>query len=152
MTDPKVSIKNLIKDNWDADNVSGITPVTHLGWYDTRSNMPQITITDTSEVVEAGGVSGYTGMTSGGTPAQLWVGSMSVNCWTTREATKDEGVNPKRLIFEMREEIKRIVKAKYDDATDLFYIAWKGGMEMVDTGQSPVVYRWIGEVGYAYLD
>jgi len=149
MDDPKLSIKNLIKDNWDAGNVSDVTPVIHCGWFDTKASTPQITITDTSEVVEAGGVSGYTGMTSSGTPAQLWVGSASVNCWVTREAVS---VNPKQLLFEMREELKRIIQANYDEISDLHFIAWKGGMELVDTAQSPVVYRWVGEVGYAYLD
>ena len=149
MDDPKLSIRNLIKDNWNSVNTSGVTPVIHCGWYDTKANMPQITITDTSEVVEAGGISGYTGMTSNGTPAQLWVGTASVNLWVTREAVS---VNPKQFLFEMREEVKRIIQAGYDDISDLHFIAWRGGTEMVDVNQSPVVYRFAGEVGYAFLD
>jgi len=149
MNDPKVSIRNLIKGNWDAEYTSSITPVIHLGWYDSKPNMPQVTITDTSEVVEAGGISGYTGMTSSGTPAQLWVGTASVNLWVTRDAVS---VNPKQFLFEMREEVKRIIRAKYDDISDLHFIVWRGGTEMVDVSQSPVVYRFAGEVGYAYLD
>lgn len=149
MDDPKLSIKNLIKDNWDSDNTSNVTPNIHTGWYDAKSNRPQVTFTDPSEAVIAGGVSGYTGMTSGGTPTQQWDGSVSVNFWVTREAVS---VNPKAFLFEMRREVQRIVKANYDAISDLHCIAWKGGMEMPDTDQSPVVYRWIGEVGYAYMD
>lgn len=149
MNDPKVTIKDLIKNNWNSVNTSGITPNIHTGWYDVKANTPQVTVTDTSEVIEAGGVTGYTGMSSNGTPAQLWVGSASVNCWVTRDAVS---VNPKQFLFEMREEIKRIIRANYDQAVDLDYLSWKGGSELVDTGISPVVYRFAGEVGYAYLD
>lgn len=149
MDDPKLSIKNLIRDNWDSGNTSSITPKTHTGWYDAKSNQPQVTFTDPSEVVIAGGISGYTGMTSGGTPAQLWDGSVNVNFWVTRDAV---GVSPKAFLFEMREEVKRIVKVNYAEISDLYYITWKGGMEMVETDQSPVVYRWTGEIGYAYMD
>jgi len=149
MNDPKLSIKNLISDNWDSDNTSGITPNTHTGWFDTRSNLVQVTVTDSSEVVERGGVTGYTGIATNGAPAQLWVGSLSVNCWLTRDAIS---INPKQAIFEMKEELRRIVKAHYESISDLQWISWRGGMEMVDDTQSPVVYRWAGEIGYAYLD
>ena len=149
MTDPKVSIRNLLKTNWVAANVSSITPNCHTGWYDTKSNLPQITVTDTSEVVEAGGIAGYTGIATNGTPAKLWVGTASVNLWVTREAVS---INPKQCLFEMRKEIERIIKAGYADVSDLDYLSWKGGFEQVEADQSPVVYRWVGEIGYAYLD
>jgi len=149
MNDPKVSIKDIIKNNWNASNTSSITPRIHTGWFDIKATTPQITVTDTSEVVEGGGVTAYTGISTNGTPAKLWVGTAAVNIWVTREAVS---INPKQCLFEMRKEIERIIKAKYDDVSDLDYLSWKGGFEQVESDQSPVVYRFIGEVGYAYLD
>ena len=111
--------------------------------------MPQVTVTGLSEVVEGGGGSGYTGIGSDGTPSQLWRGTVQLDLWTTREAT---AINPKQLIFEFKEEVKRIVKANYEAITDLNFIVLRGGGEIVETGSSPVVYRLSGEVGYSYLD
>lgn len=149
MVDPKLSIKDLIRDNWIAANTSNITPSIHTGWYDYDSKHPQITVTTPSETVIGGGTSGYSGMGSDGTPSQMWDGYVMLDIWTTREAT---AINPKQLIFEMRKEVARIVKANYEAITDLNYIAWKGGGEIVETDQSPVVFRWTGEIGYSYLD
>ena len=160
MNDPKLSIKDLIRDNWNSDNTSGVTPSTHTGWYDLKSTMPQITVTDPSEVVEGGGASGYTGMGSDGTPSQLMKGGVDVNLWCTRLSAErwlaltgsSTIINPKKCIFEMRQEIARIVKAGYESITDLSHIVWRGGGEIVETDKSPVVYRFAGEIGYSYLN
>jgi len=149
LNDPKLSVRNLIKDNWDSDNTSSITPVIHCGWFDYKSNLPQVTVTNSSEVPIGGGETGYFGMVPSGTPAQYWEGSMMVDCWTTREAT---AVNPKQLVFEFAEEIKRIIKAKYAAVSDLDWISWMGSSEIVHDDQSPVVYRRAGAVRYGYLD
>lgn len=149
MNDPKMSIKDLLKDNWEATNTSGVTPNIHTGWYDLKSNTPQVTVTNSSEVAVSGGVTGYFGIATNGAPAQYWEGSMMVDCWTTREASS---VNPKQLTFEFKEEIKRIIQANYGVVTDLDWIAWLGGPELVDDKQSPVVYRLAGTVRYGFLD
>lgn len=149
MIDPKISIRDVIKDNWVAANVSDITPSISTGWYDQKSSLPQVTVTNPSEVVEGGGASGYSGMGSDGTPSQLWNGFVMLDIWATRESTE---INPKQLVFEMRKEVARIVKLKYEDVTDLGHIVWRGGGEIVGTGSKPVVFRWSGEIGYSYLD
>lgn len=151
MNDPKLSIRNLIKNNWDASNTSDIIPTVSTGWFDTKNKTPQITVTNPTEVVFGGGPSGYTGM--GSTPSQYWDGSVNVDLWVTREdAGIKDAVNPKKFLFQMKKEVKRIIKAKYQDISDLQFIVWRGGNEMVDTSMSPVAYRFAGEVGYFVLD
>jgi len=149
MNDPKLAIKNLIRDSWEPANTSNVTPNIHTGWVDAKSTLIQVTVTESSEVSQSGGITGYIGIAVNGAPAQLWVGSVNVNCWLTRDKTS---VNPKQLLFQMKEELRRIVKENYESISDLQWISWRGGMEMVDDTQSPVVYRWAGEIGYAYLD
>lgn len=154
MNDPKTSIKNLLKDNWVASHTSAVTPHVHTGWYDSKSNLIQVTITNPSEGPVDGGQTGYFGLSASGTPAQEWVGYVVFNCWVTKPAISALGltVNPKKLAFEIREEAKRIVKANYEEISDLQWISWRGGDEVVDDSQSPVVFRWVGEIGYGYLD
>jgi hypothetical protein len=149
MNDPVISIKDLVKDNWTAANTSGVTPYCHTGWWDTKSNHVQITFTDPSKVVVAGGAAHFTGMTSSGVPAKLWDCTLTVNIWITRESA---GKEPKQLRFEMEQEVDRILKKYFEEISDLQYVTWKGGFGTVESDPPPTVYRLIGEVGYAYLD
>ena len=149
MTDPKIGIKDIIKDNWVASNTSSVTPAFSTGWYNAESKMPQVTITDSEDTTLSKGETRYFGIATNGAPAQYWVGTVSINCWSTREAN---AVNPKKLIYEMKEEVKRIIKANYGDVSGLDYIAWHGSFERVDDTVKPVVFRQVGECGYGFLD
>lgn len=149
MADPKTGIKDEIKDEWDSDNTSGITPSFSTGWYDVKKASPQVTFTDEEEATLSAGPTGILGMVTGGTPSQYWLGSIAVNCWATRD---DTAVNPKKLISQFVKEIKRIVKAHYDDVEDLDFITWMGGHERVETDKKPVVYGYAGVVAFGYLD
>ena len=149
MADPKVGIKDEIKDNWTAANTSSVTPSFSTGWYDVKNASPQVTITDAEEASLSSGPTGVFGMAAGGVPAQYWIGSVAVNCWVTRE---DTAVNPKLLINQFVTELKRIIRANYDDVTGLDFITWMGGHEIVETDKKPVVYRYEAEVRYGYMD
>jgi len=149
MNDPKISIMDLLSTYWTAANTSSITPTFSTGWYDSKSVRPQITITDPSEVPQSSGQAPFLGITTNGTPSQLFVCSLACNVWVTRESVN---INPKKCVFELKQEIKRILKAKYATVSDLDFVGWRGGYEVVDTSQVPPVFRFIGEVGYAYLD
>ena len=142
-----MGIKDVVKDNWTAANTSSITPAFSTGWYDVKNVSPQITFTDPEEAAQSSGPTGYFGMANG-TPSQYWIGSIDVNIWVTRE---DTAVNPKKLVHEFKEEVKRLIRAKYDDVTGLDFIVWRGGHSTVETDKSPVVYRYAGEVGYGYM-
>jgi len=149
MADPKTGIKDVIKDGWDDDNTESITPSFSTGWYSVKNASPQVTITDEEEATLSDGPTGILGIATGGVPAQYWVGSVAVNCWVTRE---DTDVNPKKLIDLFKKEIKRLIRAHYDDVTDLDFITWMGGHEIVESDKKPVVYRYAGVVAFGYLD
>ena len=149
MADPVMGIKNVLKDNWDADNTSSVTPSFSTGWYDYKTTSPQITITDPEENALSSGPTGYFGITTGGVPAQYWLGSVDINVWLTREG---QAINPKLLRSQFVAEIKRLIRANYDDVTDLDSIVWRGGHGSVEADKKPAVYRYAGTVGFGYLD
>ena len=151
MNAPKISIKNLVKNGWVPANTSTITPSFSTGWYDRKNVSPQITFTDPVEVPISSGTTGFFGIVTGGVPNQYWSGSIAVNIWVTREGLSVSGVNPKKCVFEVREEIKRIVQAGYESISDLDYVSWGGGFEEVNDKNIPVVYKFVGEINYGYL-
>ena len=149
MADAKLGIKNVLKDNWVAANTSSVTPSFSTGWYSYTNTSPQISITDPEEAAISSGPTGYFGISSGGNPAQYWIGSVAVNCWATREGTS---INPKLLVNQFKTEAKRIIRANYDDISGLDFIVWRGGFERVESDKKPVVYRYAAEVGFGYLE
>jgi len=149
MNDPKTSIMGVIVDNWIPVNTSSITPTFSTGWYDSKSKAPQVTFTDPVEYPKSGGDTPFLGITTNGAPAQLFLGNLACNIWVTRAGI---AINPKKAIFEFKQEIKRILQAKYAEVSDLNFIGWRGGNEVVEDKQVPPVFRFIGEIGYAYLD
>ena len=151
MNAPKISIKNLVKNGWVPANTSSVTPSFSTGWYDRKSVSPQVTFTDPILTPVSGGQTGFFGMKSNGTPSKYWDGTIAVNLWVTREALETEAVNPKQYIYEMREEIDRILQAGYGSVSGLDYVSWLGGFEKVDAEEKPVVYRFVGTVGFGYL-
>lgn len=48
MEDPKKTILNLLKENWDALSV-GFTPKFSVDWYDRKEEMPQLVVTRLTE-------------------------------------------------------------------------------------------------------
>ena len=151
MTAPKIGIKNLVKAEWIPANTSTVTPSFSTGWYDRKNVSPQVTFTDPVLVSISSGTTGFFGMKSNGTPSKYWDGTIAVNLWVTREALETEAVNPKQYIYEMREEIDRILQAGYGSVSGLDYVSWLGGFEKVDAEEKPVVYRFVGTVGFGYL-
>ena len=149
MNDPTTSIMNLIEDNWDDDNTGSITPVFSTGWYDSNAVRPQITFTDSSEAPQSAGIAPFFGIVTNGSPSQYIVESLACNIWVTRDSVS---INPKTARYQMKQEVRRILKAKYDTISDLDYVGWQGGNGVVETTMKPVVFRFIGEIGYAYLD
>lgn len=149
MNDPKNSIMDLLSTYWTTANTSSITPTFSTGWYDSGPNRPMVTFTDPSEVPQSEGPAPFFGISTNGTPAQMFICSLACNIWVTRDSVN---INPKQCVYELKQEIKRILKAKCTTVSDLLYIGWMGGYEVVDTTMKPAVFRYIGEVGYAYLD
>lgn len=148
MQDPKLTLKLLLADKWVAANTSDVTPTIHTGWYDQKASHPQVTVTNADEGVLAGGDTGYSGIKADGSgPTKLMRGTVDVNCWSTRDAAS---INPKQLVFEFSEEVKRIVLANVTGATDLIWISWLGRLDQPDPDVTPTVFRYLCQVAYGY--
>jgi len=150
MQDPTVTIYRLLKDNWSNENTSmGYDPQIHTGWWDTENNQPEVTISNRDETAVRGGRSPFTGIDpSGAGPTQTINGEVQVNCWSSREV--EANVNPKKLVHEFSEEVKRIVKANTTLATDLRFIGYNGGRLIVDQEAEPAVFRIQMIIWYVY--
>ena len=149
MNDPKVTIKDLVSDNWDSDNTSSVTPTFSTGWYDRKSLKPQVTFTDPTETPVSSGTVPFFGIVSGGAPSQYLRCTVAVNVWCERNAVD---INPKQCVYELKEEIKRIILENWDGIDDLDYVAGNGSNEVVETDPPPPVFRSIGEITYGFLD
>lgn len=151
MQDPVLTIKDLVKDNWDNSNTAiSYDPDIHTGWHQEEANNPQVTASNPEESPIRGGATGYAAMDpTGSGGVQELDGTVNVDCWSDREV--ESGVNPKQLTFEFTEEVKRIVKANQHSATDLRVIAY-GGRTFVppDSDENPPVFHYNVPVGYLY--
>ena len=149
-TDPLVSVKNLIKTNWIPGNVVGTTtPDVHTGWWNPKSLAAQITVSGKSESFE--GASGYNAIEGGGGgPVQIVNGVMFANCW----AYRNEGVagpNPKQLVYDMAEEIRRIILANYAGITGLDYVSVISTDDVPpEEGRNPMVFRKAVTIGFKW--
>lgn len=143
--DPKISIKDLIDNNWDTSNTSiSSKPTITTGWWDNSNENPMVTISGAEESPIGGGTTGFSGIE----PTKELEGSLQVDCWSDRNATT---VNPKKLTFEFSDEVKRIIDENHDQATDLRYVTFLGRQERPDASETPTLYRYICTVGYDYF-
>lgn len=148
--DPVLTVLKLLNKHWDNANTSiGYDPEIHSGWHVTEANSPQVTISPIDEGVERTGTSPFTAFDPDGSgPVQDLSGKLAVNCWSDREV--ESGANPKKLTYEMSEEVARIVKGNIYNATDLRYIGYGGRRQVVDQDAEPVVFRYEVRVAYGY--
>ncbi|KKN88037.1 hypothetical protein LCGC14_0251090 [marine sediment metagenome] len=146
VNEPKVLILDLIEAKWLAANVVGdMTPDFHTGWWNPRSLRPQITFTNQDEVYQ--GVSGYGAIGAAG-PVQIADGTLSVNCWAVRDEGAG-GTNPKKLVREMAEEVRRIILANVVLVTNLEYVSVLSVVDVAPVaGNKPVVFRKSITVGF----
>ena len=144
--DPIVSVKDLVKTNWVAANVTGTTtPDFHTGWFNPKSSSPQMTFSGRSEAFE--GQTGYGAIGASG-PVQIANGVLFVNCWAYRD---DSGVSPKKLVHDMAEEVRRIVLANYDTIADLDYVSITAVDDVAPPeGIDPMVFRKAITVGFRW--
>lgn len=166
--DPKLVLKELLVDEWNAANVYDVTPKRNTGWRDSDLAGPQVTVSgDEESPLNPTGFSGIEPDGSG--PTATTRGTVALNTWTTRpltEATATGMDNPKGLSKALSSECKRIVRANLDPGQHAFnvggltaehyrYISWLGREflpEEPDADEDPIVYRYRCEVRYEYLD
>ena len=148
MNDPVMSLKSLLEDNWVPANTSSITPDISTGWYDLAAKRPVVTLTDPVDTPVSNGQVKFFGIVQNGSPNQYMMSTLALNVWVTRTTAT---MNPKQLRFEFVQEIQRILLAKFEDITDLDFVAWGGGFGQVDSKTKPPTFRYIAEVQYGYL-
>ncbi len=146
--EPKVSIMDLIRDKWKVSNVVGrVEPDFHTGWWNPHSGSPQVTFTGEDE--SYAGASGYGAIEGGGGgPVQIINGVLFANCWAYRDEGAG-GVNPKKLVYDMAEEIRRIVLANFNTIVNLTYISIVSvGDVPPEQGDEPMVFRKAVIIGF----
>lgn len=159
IADPNVTVKNLIRDNWDASNILGtITPDFHTGWYNHGSNVTQLTFPfgspDDSPI--GGGDAGYTGIEGGGSgPVQDRAGTLFPVAWAHREMddVQSAGLGAgqvKDLVYQFYQEVDRIITNNATGLGDLESLAVLGVSRGADNEFSPVAYRVDMVIGYTW--
>lgn len=149
-SDPVLLVRDLLRNNWDASNTAlSSAPKIHTGWYDDSSESPQVTVTNPDEGALGGGDTGYVATQGdGGGPVQERDGVLLVNGWAgSRETTSQ---NPKKVAFDLREEIGRIIGANYSGVDHLNRLAVGTTRQLVDDDRTPAVYRYEVTVSYGY--
>lgn len=162
--DPIEIIYDLLRNNWDNSNtVLADDPKFQTGWYDYGSSDPQVSVTNSDEVVMDSGLTGHSGGTGGGGAAQYRAGHVLVNCWAgTYEDMSDAGsggsaVSPKEASYDMAGEVHRIVQSNASGTTDgngdkqLHSLGASDVRRIVDNEVEPAVFRYEVTVNYTYL-
>lgn len=147
--EPAVTIRDLLDNNWQSANTSGVKPRISTGWFDQDALYPQISCSAFPEGTLMWGVE------SGQGSVQVRDGVVNVVTWSHRKMVDSGGspigTNPKEFRYEMRQEIERIVVANENSAIDLLEIRFgevtpdvkTDFPEPVYTDDIQIVYRWI---------
>lgn len=159
-TSPEIKLKTLFDDNWNAANTSGITPKVHTGWYNTAWNTTcQLTIGDPDESVMDGGETGITAFTGGGDLVRFLFTDIVVAPWAHREMVDSNGdtfnslgINPKTLVYQMSNEIRRIVNDNMFSDSELEFMTWLQKNRVVNTRVKPVVFSYNNMIRLSYRE
>ena len=136
LTDPKVTLKELLEDNWLETSVA---PLVTVDWYDEKEETPQITI---SHVITT---SKYLALSNDLTSAEKRCeATYAIDCWV-------KGHPEQR--FDMVEEVKRIIKAICDaPGGGLEFIEVTDWRDLDDPSHSPKLLRSQVRVTAQYYD
>lgn len=144
MQDPLITLYTVLKGEW---GLSGDLAEANIrfstGWYDKDFAAPQVTVTEAF---------------SHDNPFELGYGvirvygTYQIDCWVTvlRATGKGPG-KAKQHKWDMREEVKRILKANLTGLTDLRYVILEQtGRSLDEPDRSPPVLRYSLQVSVLY--
>lgn len=154
IVDPKLKIRTLLDSGWNPVNTQSQTPRIHTGWYNAAwQTQPQVTITNPRYTVIGGGTTGISAIDGVGGNVRIMQCDVHVDCWAHAEMKtsggvrfKDTGINSKDLIYDMANEIKRLVQDNLLADPELEWMSWTGMVEIVETRIQPVVFRYSNSV------
>lgn len=152
--EPADIIMWLLINQWDSTNIDVAFDETariSTGWWDDSSPAPQITLSGTNENTSPTGIDPSTGnLTS-------WVdGILYADVWVAADRDATSGLNPKKLRWQLRWEVHRIIGANQDgtmtDAGEPQLTRLETGRvrEHIENDDSPTVLRYRIAIGYQY--
>lgn len=146
-----VTLLDLFVAGWTPANTEGLTPDFSSAWYDRVKDIDQFKVTVTGGDEFPFGA----GLTANG-PAGLWDGVASVNVWTSAKVVSGSsaigGALARKLAYEGRQEIDRIVRVNQNAVSGLLFMSVRSRRWLPDDRESPVVFRWLVEVGYQWIE
>lgn len=121
ISDPRLTIKDLLKGAWVPANTSSVTPAFHTGFLNPGGDQYQACFPEVSEGSPT--TSGFDAIAADG-PVKRSVGIVSVMLFARREATKSQhSLNPKKFLNLARTEVERIIHLNVLAFADLEYIS-----------------------------
>lgn len=152
VSDPKLLIQNLLRNNWDNTSLPVALDSTdiHTGWYDNGKSFPQIAVSNRTENVSGGGVSGFSAIAGDGSGGvQKRTGTVLVTCFAgSREEYDSAGVEQLQA-EEMSTEVSTILGANQSPGE---YLTLSVGPreDLIDTDSSPTEYAVQFQIRYAW--
>ncbi len=139
VTDPKLVVRDLLRDSWDNDDVPVELddPDIHTGWYDDARGFPQIGVSNRDERTLGGGDTGFSAIAGDGSgPIQDRTGTVLVTAFAgSREEYEQRGLE--RLQAEdMGDQISRIIGAN-PSPDEYLSLAVGPRQDLVDTDSNP---------------
>ena len=137
---PKLTIKDLIKNNWDNTNTLTITPDFHTGWLNPGGAQYQVVFPTVTEGTPT--PSGYGPMAADG-PVSWRIGTLPIGVFGRRDPVEATPVNPKKWVELAAREIERIIHANFISIADFEYLSVSASDEQPpDTQTEPPYYGW----------
>ena len=149
ISDPRLTIKDLLKSAWTPANTADVTPAFHTGFLNPGGDKFQICFPGVSEGSPT--ASGFDAIASDG-PVKRAIGIIPVMLFARRDATKSQNsLNPKKFLYLAKTEIERIIHINVLSVTDLEYISvvTSASQPPDDDKSAPPFFGWT--VGVQYM-
>lgn len=151
ITDIKLLVRDLIRNNWDNTNLptSVENDDIHTGWWDDDKAFPQVTVTSDEEGPLNGGDTGVTALKGAGNGyVQHRNGTVLVDCWAGSRADYDNYGEEQVQLQEMMDEVERIVFNNLLALSEVDSIAITNRTKLVDENADPTEHRCQFELTY----
>jgi hypothetical protein len=152
--EPAIKIRELLVDDWnDASTAYGEMPRVVTGWVENDDwDKPHICLLMPDESPDSGGNTGFRGMQVNGKPMKRMIGSIVVAC-LSHEDVPDMNTDAETLVYQMSEEVKRIINQHYLSPGDgINWISFIGRRSVMDTVRRPIIFRQDCDIRYSYDD
>jgi len=144
MQDPKMTLRLALKNGWllEGDLAEGNIKF-HTGWYDrNHEGLYQVTVTTPRDENAAAQL---------GMRTVQVVETYQVDIWVKYKTSSNYGAGKaKEYLWDIKEEVKRIVKANKSSLTDIDVLLPGPGVEIPEASSVPPMLRWSYDVDVRY--